>query len=94
MPISEEQVAHVARLAKLHLTPDELHAYSRELVTIIAYVDRLMAVDTKGIEVRTHECAGRRVFREDEVRPSLPVAEVMKNAPEKKDNYFLVPRVM
>jgi len=94
MPVPREAVAHIAELARLQLTPDELDRYSTELVRIVEFFDRLATVDTEGIEVSTRFTRARHVFREDEVRPSLPVEEALKNAHETKDNYFIVPRVI
>jgi len=93
MPIAEEQVLHIARLARLKLTPSELAQYSRELTKIIAYIDCLKSIDTENIEISPRFVSLNRL-REDKVRSSLPVAEAMNNAPEKKDNYFIVPRVI
>jgi aspartyl-tRNA(Asn)/glutamyl-tRNA(Gln) amidotransferase subunit C len=94
MPVPREAVAHIAELARLKLTPDELDRYSTELVRIVEFFDRLAAVDTEGIEVSARFTRARHVFREDEVSPSLPVEEALRNAPETKDNYFIVPRVI
>jgi len=93
MPISEEQVAHIARLARLTLTPEDLDRYTQELAQIVAYFDRLAAVDTDGVEIRSGAGAGA-VLREDKVCPSLSVEDVLRNAPEKKDTFLIVPRVI
>jgi len=93
MPIAEDQVAHVARLAGLELTPAELTRFSRDLTTIIDYIDRLCEVDTdQDSPVSSNSRRGR--LREDAVEPSLTVDEALRNAPRKKDNYFIVPRVI
>ncbi len=94
MPVPREAIAHIAELARLKLTPAELDRYSTELVRVVEFFDCLAAVDTEGIEVSTPFIKGRHVFRDDEIRPSLPVEEVLRNAPETKDNYFIVPRVI
>ncbi len=84
---------HVAALAKLKLSPDELGKFSRELSQIIDYVDRLAAVDTRGVVVGAEPLA-TGTYRADTVCDSLPVEEALRNAPEKKDTFFVVPRVM
>lgn len=94
MPITKEQVAHVSGLAKLRLSPQELTDYSRELVKIVEYIDRLAAIDTEGIELCADASAMHRLTREDIMHPSLPADDALRNAPETEDNYFLVPRVM
>jgi len=94
MPISTQQVAHVARLARLALTPEEVDDYSRELTRIVAYFDRLAAIDIGGIETCSGGLSTGTVLRDDMIRPSLPVDAVLKNAPERKDLFFVVPRVI
>jgi aspartyl-tRNA(Asn)/glutamyl-tRNA(Gln) amidotransferase subunit C len=92
MPIAEEQVSHVARLTRLKLSPEELAKYSRELTQIIDYIDRLAEVNTKGVEIALR-FAPLGYLQEDIVGSSLPVEKGLKNVPEKKENYFIVPRV-
>ena len=94
MPISKEQVAHTARLARLTLTPEELHRYTQELTQIVAYFDRLASVDTEGIEIQSGAGAAGPVLREDKIGPSLSVEDVLRNAPETKDTFLIVPRVI
>jgi aspartyl-tRNA(Asn)/glutamyl-tRNA(Gln) amidotransferase subunit C len=93
MPIPEKQVAHIARLAKLKLSPSESAKYSRELTRIIDYFDSLAEVDTERV-VRAAQLVPLEKLREDIARASLPVEEALKNAPDKKENYFIVPRVV
>jgi aspartyl-tRNA(Asn)/glutamyl-tRNA(Gln) amidotransferase subunit C len=94
MPISKEQVARVAGLARLRLTPDELDKFSRDLSRIVDYVACLDRVDTRGIDVGMQSDLPRRALRDDIARPSLAVDEALRNAPEIKDTYFIVPRVI
>lgn len=93
MPIAKKQIEHIARLARLEFSPEELARYSRELTKIIEYIDRLEAADTSGVDISALS-ATHDALREDIVRPSLTVNEALKNAPETEDNYFIVPRVM
>ncbi len=92
MPIVEEQVSHVAGLARLKLSLEEPAKYSRELTQIIDYIDRLAEVNTEEAEIALR-FASLGYLREDIVGSSLPVEKALKNAPEKKENYFIVPRV-
>jgi len=94
MPISKEQVTHIARLARLTLTPEDLDRYTQELAQIVAYFDRLAAVDTDSVEIRSGAGAAGAVLREDKVCPSLSVDDVLRNAPETKDTFLIVPRVI
>jgi len=93
MPISKEQVKRIAHLARLALAPDQLDAYTRELSVILDYIDQLKAVDTDGIEPRARFLTCENMFREDEVRTSLPVESALANAPQIEGRFFRVPGV-
>ena len=93
MPISKEQVKRIAHLARLSLAPDQLDAYTRELSVILDYIDQLKAVDTDGIEPWARFLTRESVFREDEIRPSLPVESALANAPQTEGHFFRVPGV-
>jgi len=93
MPIVEDQISHVARLARLNLTPSESAEFSRELTQIIEYFDRLAPIDTDHIDLKPRN-SSESALREDTIQPSLTVDEALKNAPEQKENFFIVPRVI
>ena len=84
---------HLARLAKLSLSPSEPAGYSRELTKIIEYFDCLAIIDTDEIDDAPRSVGGSMV-REDAVWASLTAEKALMNAPEKKDNYIIVPRVI
>jgi aspartyl-tRNA(Asn)/glutamyl-tRNA(Gln) amidotransferase subunit C len=92
--ITLAQVEHVARLARLDLAPDEKERMRGQLNAILGYVEQLRRVDTAGIEPTAHVLPLVNVFREDEVRPSYPVAAMLANAPEPEDEQFRVPRIL
>ncbi len=94
MPISREQVARVAALAGLKLTPDQLDEFSQDLSRIVDYVACLERVDTGGIDIDMGTDSPGRAGRDDIVRPSLAVEDALRNAPETRDTYFVVPRVI
>ncbi len=94
MPISKEEIAHVAELAGLKLTPDEQERFSRELSQIIDYMDRLGKIDTESVEVRSGTAWQGLAYRDDIAGASLPVDNILRNAPEKRDTCFVVPRVI
>ncbi|HUV31784.1 MAG TPA: Asp-tRNA(Asn)/Glu-tRNA(Gln) amidotransferase subunit GatC [Acidobacteriota bacterium] len=94
MPISSKQVEHVARLARLHLSPEEVAQFSRELSVILEYIDQLRSVDTEGIELQDRPAGMRPVHREDEVCPSLLREKALASAPDQDGEYFRVPRVI
>jgi aspartyl-tRNA(Asn)/glutamyl-tRNA(Gln) amidotransferase subunit C len=99
MSLSAEDVARVAHLARLRLTADELAAMTRQLSSIVDYVDLLKQVETSGVEPMAHALRVANVFRDDTVAPSLPVEQALANAPKTKTNaegqhFYSVPAVL
>jgi aspartyl-tRNA(Asn)/glutamyl-tRNA(Gln) amidotransferase subunit C len=94
MSITREDVAKVAALARLELSGEEEALYTEQLGKILAYVEQLSGVDTEGVEPTTYTVPLRSVFREDEVKPSLPHEEAMQNAPDKGRGAFKVPNII
>jgi aspartyl-tRNA(Asn)/glutamyl-tRNA(Gln) amidotransferase subunit C len=92
--ISREDVQHVARLARLELSETELVSMQAELSNILAYIDKLRSVDTAGVEPTSHAVPLTNVMREDEPHPSLPLADMLANAPEAAGSFFRVPRII
>jgi len=88
--LSEEEVRHVAKLAKLSLTSQEVKRFQKQLSGVLDYVDVLKKLDTKDIEPTSQVTGLENVFRSDEPGPSLQPEEVLKNAKEKNDGLFLV----
>ena len=94
MSISLEEVEHIAKLARLQLTDEEKKRFQVELGKILEYFDQLKKLDTEKVPPMTHAVPIENVLREDQAKPSLPVEEALQNAPEKKDSYFQVPKVV
>ena len=94
MAIERKTVEHVAKLARLQLTPEELDRYGKQLGAILDYIAKLEKLDLSGAEPLVHPAEGANVFRDDVPAPSLPRAEALKNAPEKTDDFFIVPKVV
>ncbi len=94
MKISIDEVRHVAHLARLSLSEDQLEAMMQNMNSILDYMDLLNEVDTTDIEPASHIMDISNIFRDDEVRPSLPPEVSLNNAPEKNRNSFVVPRVI
>src|SRR5262245_12352576 len=92
--ISLEEVEHVTRLARLALSPDEKARMRRELDGILAYIDKLRALDTDGVEPTSHAVPLTNVMRDDEPQPSLPVGEMLANAPDPNGALFRVPKII
>ena len=92
--ISREDVAHVARLARLALTDPELETMREQLNAILGHIDALKAVDTTGVEPTSHAVPQFNVMREDEPRPCSSVEEMLANAPDRAGDFFRVPRII
>jgi len=92
--IDDRTVARVARLSRLELSPEELDRFRDQLGDILAYVQRLNALDLGDAPPTAHLRPAANVLREDEVRPSLTREEALANAPAVEDGYFVVPPVM
>ncbi|MGQ9602561.1 MAG: Asp-tRNA(Asn)/Glu-tRNA(Gln) amidotransferase subunit GatC [Candidatus Bipolaricaulia bacterium] len=90
--ISREEVLHIAKLAKLKLTEEEVRLFQEQLGEILSYFRRLEEVDTSGVEPLKHILPLGQVWREDEPRESVPPEEALRNAPKRRDDYFEVPR--
>jgi aspartyl-tRNA(Asn)/glutamyl-tRNA(Gln) amidotransferase subunit C len=90
MPIDID-IAHVARLARLELSTADLDLYRSQLGVILEHAARVQALDTDGVEASAHPLGMTNTFRPDEVRASLDRDEVLAQAPEARDGYFVVP---
>lgn len=93
MAISEDEVRHVAMLARLGLTDEQVAHLSVEMNDILVQIDRIQALDLSGVEPTTHAAAVVNVVRADEVRPCLPREAALLNAPEQQDGAFLIPKL-
>jgi aspartyl-tRNA(Asn)/glutamyl-tRNA(Gln) amidotransferase subunit C len=89
--IDREQVLHVARLARLRLTDDEVERMSGELSTILEAIEQIGELDLDGVEPTSHVVTVENVLRPDEPRPSLPRECALANAPDATDQGFRVP---
>jgi aspartyl-tRNA(Asn)/glutamyl-tRNA(Gln) amidotransferase subunit C len=87
-------IDHVARLARLALTPGERAQFARQLGDVLAYIEQLKQVDVSGVEPTAHASPVYNVWREDTPEPSLPVADALRNAPAARGNMFVVPKVV
>jgi aspartyl-tRNA(Asn)/glutamyl-tRNA(Gln) amidotransferase subunit C len=91
--ISREEVLHIAKLAKLELTEEEVELFQEQLGKILEYFRKLEEVDTDNVEPLKHVIATENVFREDEPQDSISPEEALRNAPKRRDDYFEVPKV-
>jgi aspartyl-tRNA(Asn)/glutamyl-tRNA(Gln) amidotransferase subunit C len=92
--ITRADVVHVARLARLALTEDELASLTRELGVILDHAARVSALDTAGVAPTAHPLPLANVFRPDDPRPGLDRDEVLSQAPDAEDGRFRVPRIL
>jgi aspartyl-tRNA(Asn)/glutamyl-tRNA(Gln) amidotransferase subunit C len=94
-PLTIADVERIAVLAHLELTDEEKHVFTKQLADILSYAEQLQAIDTTGVIATAHVNA-HEAERDDEVRPSLPVSEAVRNAPDgdREAGLFRVPRVI
>lgn len=105
--VSEKDVSYVADLAQLELTPEERGRMLKDLNAILGYIERLNQLDTANVEPMAQVSSRYGVskdakpgeafayaMRADELRPSLPHEEAMKNAPQSDGTFFKVPKVI
>jgi aspartyl-tRNA(Asn)/glutamyl-tRNA(Gln) amidotransferase subunit C len=91
MAISRDEVVHVARLARLALTDEELDRFAGQLDAILEAVGKVAELDLSGVEPTLHPLALSNVWAEDEPTPSLSVDEALANAPDPEAGAFRVP---
>src|SRR5215212_2750262 len=92
MSLSRDQVLHVARLARLELTEDEIERYSGELSNVLDYIEKISELgDLADVEPTSHVVEVENALRADEPRPSLPVEVALENAPDPALGGFRVP---
>ncbi len=92
--LQRAEVEHVARLARLALTDDEIDALTTELGAILEHAAQVSALDTVGVPATAHPLPLVNVFRADETRPSLDRDEVLAAAPAAEGGRFRVPRIL
>ena len=92
--ISPEEVRHVANLAHLALPPEQLQRVGRELNRILEHFVKLQELSTDEVSSTSHAISMENVYRQDASHPSLPVEQVIANAPDSIDVFFRVPRII
>lgn len=94
MKLSREEVLHIARLARIALTEEEITRMSEQLSDLLEHFEVLQKVDTEGITPTAQSVNLQSVMREDEVRPSLPPEDILANAPRQEGDCFRVKPVL
>jgi len=91
--ISKEDTIHVAKLARLELSEQEVDKFSNQLGNILGYVEQMNEIDTTNVKPMAHPFDVVNVMREDEVCYENTKEELMQNAPEEEDGFFKVPKI-
>ena len=94
MKITRVEVEHVARLARLELSDTELDTFTVQMDSILAYVEKLNALDTEGIVPTSHAVPMENAFRPDRLREAIGVEDALANAPKHAESFFRVPKVI
>lgn len=94
MKLSYEQVKHIARLARLGLSDDEVEKFSLQLSNTLENFEILKQVDTASVPSATHTIPLQNVFRKDAVAESYSQAEILANAPRQAENCFEVQAIL
>ena len=94
MSVTRKDVEYIAQLARLRFKDEELESFTHQLNEILNYVEKLNELDTDNVEPLNHPIENVNVFREDELKPSVDTEEALKNAPDRTDEFFKVPKVI
>ena len=94
MKIQREDVEKIAKLAKLQFSEDEIETFRGHLEEILNYVNQLNELNTENVEPTYYVQHTGDVMREDEVKPSIPREESLKNAPAQDKGFFRVPKII
>jgi aspartyl-tRNA(Asn)/glutamyl-tRNA(Gln) amidotransferase subunit C len=90
----EIDVKYVAHLARLSLTPEEEQKIGAQLGSVLGYIEKLKEVDVSGVEPTAHAFPMVNVMRQDEIQPSMPHEDALRNAPAQANGLFMVPKIV
>jgi len=94
MAITKQSIEYVAHLSRIDLSPEELEKFSGQLAQIVAFIDKLKQLDVEHVSPTSHILPIQNVLRQDVPGQSLPVAQVLADAPKQQDNLFAVPKIL
>lgn len=94
MAVTKKEVEKIAELARLKFSEEELENFTPQMNEILSYMDKLNELDTENVNPLSHPVEQTNVFREDELKPSIPTEDALKNAPSKDEHHFKVPKVI
>ena len=92
--LTEQEVRHVAKLARLNCTDEEVTLFTEQLGAILEYIDQLDELDTTNIEPLAHCLPVHNVLRDDIPQPSLTNDQALANAPQRDGEFFAIPKVL
>lgn len=94
MAVSKKDVEKIAELAHLKFSDDELENLTPQMNQILNYMDKLNEINTENVEPLSHPVEQVNIFRDDKLKTSISTDEALKNAPDKDDEHFKVPKVI
>ena len=94
MAAIEIDVRYVAHLARLHLTPEEEKKFGAQLGQVLGYIEKLKELDVSNVKPTAHAIPLVNVTRPDQIRPSLPHEDALRNAPAQSNGLFIVPKIV
>ena len=94
MAISKDEIIHIAKLACLNLTEEEIEKYAQDMTDILEFAEIVNNLNTDEIKETVGINGEYNVFRKDEVKQSLPREELLKNAPSQDEGMFRIPKVI
>lgn len=92
--ISEEKVKHIANLAKLNVTEEEMNKYQKQLTDILTEIDKILKVDIANDEIMISPSDNRNCYSEDVIESHISKSDALKNAKRVKGDYIIVPKVI
>ena len=92
--VDKETVRKVAKLARIQLSEEELEEQTKNFQTILEMMGALAEIDTEGVEPLASMVEASNVMRPDTVRPSMPPAQILANAPDEAEQMFRVPKIV
>lgn len=93
-PLPVEAVAHVAKLARLELDQGQIDAYRTQMAGVLEHVAKLRSVDVAGVEPMAYPFEASNRLAEDEIAPSMPLEDLLRNAPAVEGRFLAVPKVL
>lgn len=94
MSVDKKEIIKIANLAKLKFNDDEVEKFTGQFNEILAYMEKLNEINTDNVEPLSHPLEVSNVMREDELKKSVDTNDALRNAPDKDENYFFVPKVI